>query len=352
MRKQETQTQKSPESTKGCPSREDASRRTLLVFNCYEAWVYQLRVLGYDLDIIVGLKGRYKPTWDEQMRPVPPNSRLITLQEAQQSQTSYYCIITHSTTDLLDIKHRPEPRLMVVHSTLEGCAMEEGSDDAPQTLKETLHKYLKLVGGHVVAVSMLKGKLWGFTEDIVPVGSDPDDYLPYSGEIASGLRISNFIQIRKQYLLWDLHEKAFDGIPVRIVGHNPDMRGVRAANSWDHLKRTLQSHRFYIHTANPELEDGYNMATVEAMAAGMPVLGNRHPTSPIKHGISGFLSDDPAELRKYAGMLLEDRILATMMGKEARKTAIERFSMTGFKEAFLRSIETARRKWKKRKLHR
>ncbi|MBA7711374.1 hypothetical protein ES703_120334 [subsurface metagenome] len=218
-------------------------------------------------------------------------------------------------------------------------------------MKETLHKYLKLVGGHVVAVSMLKGKSWGFTEDIVPFGSDPDDYPPYSGEIASGLRISNFIQMRKQFLLWDLHEKAFEGIPVRIVGHNPGMPGVAASESWEHLKKMLQSHRFYIHTADARLDDGYNMATIEAMAAGMPVLGNRHPTSPIKHGLSGFLSDSPYGLRKYAGILLEDRDLASKMGQQARKTFMERFPVSKFRESFLESIETARRKWESREVN-
>lgn len=336
MRKKETQTDK----------------RTLLVFNCHESWVHQLGVLGYKLDIIIGLKGQYLQTWDEQMRPIPPNSRLITLPEAQQSQTRYYCIITHNITDLLDIKQRHEPRLMVIHSTLEGRALEERSDVTPQNMKETLNKYLKLIGGHAVAISMLKGKSWGFTEDIVPCAVNTDDYLPYSGQTSCGLRVCNFIESRKKILLWDFHEKAFDGIPVRLVGHNPNMRGVGAATNWDHLKRTLQSHRFYIHTANPELEDGYNMASLEAMAAGLPVLGNRHTTSPIEHGESGFLSDDPSELRKYANMLLEDKILATMMGKEAQKTAVEQFSMTNFKEAFLQSIETARHKWGHRKYHR
>lgn len=201
------------------------AKKTLLVFNCHEALVYQLGALGYDLDIIIGLKGRYKPGWDAQIRPVPPNSRLITLPEAQQSRTSYYCIITHNITDLLDVKHRPEPQLTVIHLPIEARLVEEKSDVEPEKMKETLQKYLKLVGGHTVAVSMLKGKSWVFTEDIVPFGSDPDDYLPYSGEIASGLRISNFIQMRKQFLLWDLHEKAFDGIPVRIVGHNPGYAG-------------------------------------------------------------------------------------------------------------------------------
>ena len=319
-------------------------KKTLLVFNCHEAWVYQLGVLGYALDIIVGLKGQYKQTWDEQIRPVPPNSRLITLAEAQQSPRRYYCIITHNITDLLDIKSRPEPRLMVIHSTLEGRTLEEKSEVEPERMKEMLHKYLALVGGYAVAVSMLKGKSWGFTGDIVSFCTDPDDYLPYSGEKDCGLHICSFIESRKKILLWDFHKKAFDGIPVRLVGHNPGMPEVSASENWDHLKKMLQSHRFYIHTAEPRLEDGYNMATVEAMAAGMPVLGNRHPSSPIEHGVSGFLSDDADELRQYAGMLLEDRDLAVKMGQQARKTVFERFSMKRFKEAFLRSIETARRK--------
>ncbi|MHC4460002.1 MAG: glycosyltransferase [Planctomycetota bacterium] len=330
---------------------DQADKKTLLVFNCHEAWVYQLGSLGYDLDIIVGLKGQYKPSWDEQIRPVPRNSRLITLPEAQQSLTSYYCIITHNITDLLDVKHRPEPRLTVLHLPIEARLLEEKSNVDPEKMKEMLHKYLKLVGGHAVAVSMLKGKSWGFTDDIVPFGSDADDYLPYSGEIASGLRISNFIQKRKQFLLWDFHTKSFERIPIRIVGHNPSMPGVAASESWDHLKKILQSHRFYIHTADARLDDGYNMATIEAMSAGMPVLGNRHPSSPIKHGLSGFLSDNPDGLRKYAGILLEDRDLAAKMGQQARKTAVEHFAMSKFKESFLQSIETARHKWESREVN-
>ena len=92
------------------------------------------------------------------------------------------------------------------------------------------------------------------------------------------------------------------------------------------------------------------MATAEAMAAGLPVLGNRHPTSPVKHGVSGFLSDSPKELRHYARILLEDRDLACLMGRQARRTVIERFSLSRFKHSFLRSIEIARRKWYTRKV--
>jgi glycosyltransferase involved in cell wall biosynthesis len=323
-------------------------QKTLLVFNCHEAWIYQLGVLGYKLDIIVGLKGQYKKSWDEQMRPIPAQSRLISLSEALQSKSEYYCIITHNIADLLDIKTRSEPRLMVIHSTIEGRKIEEKSDIEPEKMKQMLHKYLNLVGGHTVAISLLKGRSWDLEEDIIPSFADPDDYPAYSGHISCGLRICNFIENRKKILQWDLHKKAFDGLAVKLVGHNPSMPGVSAAKNWDDLKKILQSHRFYIHTAEPNLEDGYNMASLEAMAAGMPVLGNRHPTSPIKHGVSGFLSDDPVELRKYATILLENRDLAVRMGRAGRKTILEHFSKHRFKESFLRSIETAREKSKGR----
>ncbi len=46
---------------------------------------------------------------------------------------------------------------------------------------------------------------------------------------AAGLRICNFISSRRQILLWDLHEKAFEGLPVTLGGHNPDIPGVEAS---------------------------------------------------------------------------------------------------------------------------
>ncbi len=323
---------------------EQIQEKRLLVFNCHEAWVHQLELLGYGLDIIVGLKGRMIQTWDARMRPMPSSSRLISLEEAQHSPCSYYCIITHNIADLLDVRDRQDPKLLVIHSTIEGRQLEEGTDVAPAAMRSMLNKYLRLVGGHAVAVSKLKGQSWGVTDDIVPFSADPTAYPPYKGDVASGLRICNFINSRKQILLWDFHSKAFQGLPVRLVGHNPDIPAVRAAQSWDELKTMLQSHRFYIHTAHPELEDGYNMATLEAMAAGIPIIGNTHPSSPIDHGVSGFLCDNPVELRRFAQMLLEDRNLAAKMGKEARKTVCERFGPERFSRGIRQSIETARRK--------
>ena len=272
----------------------------LLTFNCHEAWVYQLGALNCELDIIVGLKGRYTEGWDSHMRPLPKNAKLVALPDIINSETKYDCIITHNITDLLEVKSIPGPRIVVLHTTLEGRAVNEQSQIPVEQAKALLQQYLGLVGGHAVAISALKGKSWGMVDDVVRNGVNVKDYLPYDGGVAAGLRVSNEINKRKEILLWGFHQQVFSDLPVTIIGQNLDMEGVLPANDWQDLKLSLSKHRFFIHTADARYEDGYNFATLEAMAAGLPVLGNCNPTTPIEHGVSGFLSDNPAELRGYA----------------------------------------------------
>jgi glycosyltransferase involved in cell wall biosynthesis len=317
----------------------------LLVFDCHEAWVYQLRVLPQPMDVVVGLKGRHTDGWDVAMRPVPPNARIVQLPDVIAAAPSYYCIVAHNLTDLLDVKTLPGPRLLVIHQTLESIMREQRSATPPGEFRGAVARYIAMIRAHVVAVSALKGRSWGFDEDLVPFSADPSDYPAYQGDVQRGLRIANDIRAKANTLMWDFHERAFAGIPITLLGRNDDMPGVKPARDWTELKEALSHHRFFIHTASPELEDGYNMATLEAMAAGLPVLGNRHPTSPIEHGVSGFLSDDPAELRACAQRLLEDQQLARRMGEEARKALLRTFPVERFRTGFLASIERSRREW-------
>ena len=318
----------------------------LLIFNCHEAWIYQLRLLKCPLDIIVDLRGRHTAGWDENMRPIPAGARLVRWDDVLQERGAYRCIVAHNLTDLLDARALAGPRILMLHETIEGAAREQSLSVPLNDFRKAVTQFVRLTHTHAVAVSELKAKSWRCANDIVSNSADAEDYLPWAGDLAKGLRVANHIALRPYTLLWNFHTETFQGLPITLVGRNPGWEGVQPAKNWADLKDTFRHHRFYIHTADPKLEDGYNMAMLEAMAAGLPVLGNRHPTSPVEHGVSGFLSDNPAELRGYAQRVLADRELAGRMGLAASKLAAERFSGAKFRENFNRSIENAQILWR------
>lgn len=214
-----------------------AAHQRLLVFDCHEAWVYQLRLLDQPLDVVVGLKGRYAAGWDERMRPVPPNARVVSLEEALAATEPYDCIIAHNLTDLLDSKSLAAPRLFGIHGTLEGIVLEEGSTTPVDQMRRATAQYLSTVGAHAIAVSPLKARSWGLGDESLPPAVDAADYLPYCGDFARGLRVANHIRRRPHTLLWDFHEAAFAGLPITIIGHNDDMPDVEAARDWAELKK-------------------------------------------------------------------------------------------------------------------
>jgi len=317
-----------------------------LVFNCHEAWIHELRWLPWQIDLITDLPGRAVRGWDTAMRPLPAGARVISLEEARTQGGGWHCILCHNVSDLLAAKDLRGPRLMVIHVTLEGRMQEEQPRFTATEMQAQLLQYCQLNHVHLIAVSALKGRSWGFHGDLVRLAVNVEDYPQCTGTLSEGIRVSNLISVRPKILLWDFHRAAFEGLPIKLVGRNPDMPGVEPSRDWAELKSLLAERRFFIHTAATTMEDGYNLATLEAMATGLPVLGNRHPTSPVEDGVSGFLSDDPAQLRGYAVRLLEDRELALRMGQAARARVHEQFGVDRFRDGMVEAVEKARALYK------
>ncbi|HPV77371.1 MAG TPA: glycosyltransferase [Gemmatimonadaceae bacterium] len=283
------------------------------------------------------------------MRPLPEGARTVTLDDVRFGGVQYDCVINHNITDLLDTKFLDAPKLLVLHDMLEGRMAQQDADFDAREMRAVLNTYLASVGGHAIAISRSKAKSWGVTHVVVHNSADPEAYLPYVGDLACGLRVANHVSSKRVFLAWDFHEEALAGLPLRIVGHNPDLAGVDAADDWDHLKRMLASHRFLVHTADPRFEDGYNMAVLEAMAAGMPILTHRHPTTIVEHGVTGFVAESPLEMRTYAERLLADEALAHELGANGRRHIERHFSPDRFRVEFGKAIQEARKKWSRRR---
>lgn len=322
------------------------ARLRLLVFNCHEPWIAQLDGLPYELDILVGLKGRPEG-WNARARPLPQGARLVSLDEAR--LRTYDCVVVHNAADLLEARTLDAPRLLVIHNTLDGRVVEEGAAVEPDAIRVATRRLIDHSGAFAVAVSPMKAASWGVEDGWLRPGIDVEAFGPHVGSLARGLRVANHVHLRQRILRWRFHAIAMRGVPVTLVGENPGIAGAEAARSFQHLKDLYRVHRFYVHTASVDLEDGYNLATLEAMASGLPVLGNRHPSSPVETGVSGVLSDDPAALTAAAHAWLADPEAARRAGEAARETVRQQFPRKVFAVNFARAVQQARERWGSRR---
>ena len=131
------------------------------------------------------------------------------------------------------------------------------------------------------------------------------------------------------------------GCPARLVGDDLQDPEAKPAGSFEELVRIYRTHRCLLHVTRQEWEDGYNLSTLEAMAAGMPVVSLANRTSPLTDGVDGFTSDDPEVLRGRLQELLNDRDLARAIGERGRETVAKKFPIERFAENWREAILTA-----------
>ncbi len=313
----------------------------VLTCNSHEAYVWALSKVDIKLDIIDQLPGRYTKSWDTNIRPIPETARLMTTQQALQNPQKYDCFIGHSINDILLVKKLNIPKILLLHVSLFGYMAQENSDLTPQQVEFVLKKYLKQINGTVVAISDMKLRSWGMDGLIIPHYVDSDFFHGYVGSRTDGLRVVNQFTAKNVIINANLHKELEQKNPIKLVGFNPDIEYSNPSKDLVDLRNYYRTYRYFVHTAHPDYEDGYNLASLEAMAVGMPVITHENPSSPIINGVSGFISNDMGAL--YAGIdkLMKDQDLAQEMGAAARHFVVEHHSLAQFNKNWLYAIQTA-----------
>lgn len=324
------------------------SQRPILTLNSHEPWIYQLRHLQTPLVIADGLPGRYTNSWDLRMRPLPENGKLLPFSQAV-AAGPFACVIVHSLSDLMAVSDVDAPKLLILHTTLEHRARQDGSAVDLQQFRTMFRDYVRWSGAEVLAGTALKAASFGLACGVAGLAVE-ETTNQFHGTLARGMRVANQINQKRATLYFDFHEEALKGLPVDLYGHNPEMPGVEPCGDFEELNQQFHAHRFYVHTAAPGLEDGFNMASVEAMAAGMPVLCNDHPTNIVRHGIDGFVAKTPAEMREFALRLLADCNLATSLGSSARARAVESFPVSAFVTTIRNAMANAQKRHRSRSI--
>lgn len=309
-----------------------AIKLNILTFNWHEPYLCLLAKLGYDFQVV---EPEISPSlvrhWDVKMRSVPARVNIISLKQAKEKleDGSIDLAIAQNLQDLIYLQNYDIPKIIVFHNKLSTeLALTKNNNLTAVEYREKIEFLLKDV--KKVFISESKRADWGMDGKVILPGIDVNEYGGYTGELSSILRVGNLLQERDLMMGYTASQLITDGFPCVTLGLNPVLQGVKLSNSFDDLLNHYRQCRCYINTTVDNYEDGYNLAMLEAMAIGMPVVSTSNRTSPIRNGDNGFISGDIQRLRVYVEELLKNPKMAKDLGERGRRTVIKEFNIQTF----------------------
>lgn len=151
----------------------------------------------------------------------------------------------------------------------------------------------------------------------------------YNGHLDRGLVIVNHLARRGRRLGGDIFLDIRQRIPLDLVGMGAEELGGLGEVLHAQLPAFAANYRFLF---NPIRYTSLGLAVIEAMMTGVPVVGlaTTEVSTVIENGKSGFIDTSVDKLEEQMRKLLRDPGLARQLGENARRTALERFSISRF----------------------
>lgn len=322
----------------------------ILTFNFHEPYLCLMAKTGLPMDVGSYAQGPLQRVWHDVFRPVPPG---VTLVEEpvwrERLAVNYYdVVIAHNEMNALDVAKARCGKLLVCHNrrTFLNTTVTIDGDSDPVA---AFDKLLQFLGERFefVFISESKRADYGMPGRVILPGIDLDEYTGYRGDAPQVVRVGNTMRQRTLMFDVDFQEAVCADVPNVVYGVNPEIPDAQVARSWDALREVYRTYRCMLHVSREAYEDGYNLAMLEAMATGMPVVALANPTSPITDGVDGFVSYDAAILRERLQALLADPELARQIGQRGRETVGRLFSLEAFvarwREAIIAAAERSTR---------
>jgi hypothetical protein len=304
----------------------------ILTFLRHEPFMYELAKTGHRFDLILVDRTLWARPWDELSRPLPSNVETVGEAEdvASLDLDQYDLLLPQAYDDFELVQGSRAPKMVLFHSAASARSVRGLS--RAEALRR-LYQEWQLASIPIVYVSHHVAENWGLPGTVILHSLDVRDYEGFenNGKTAAVLTVAHFFKEREA-LGYPLHHQVVgDHIPHRIVGHNPSLPDVNPAKDWGELKGYYRDYRVYLNTTSW----GGSLAMLEAMCAGMPVVTTPRPAGEPRHtsvidGYNGFVSADPAELRRKVEFLLANPAVARAMGREGRETVLRKYGTQRF----------------------
>lgn len=127
----------------------------------------------------------------------------------------------------------------------------------------------------------------------------------------------------------DANQNTLDAFVQEIQNEIADNQlNVRMVGRRDDVDQFLKMSDVFV---LPSRKEGFGNVIIEAMACGVPpvvTFMDGVALDTVRHGFNGFIANDPSELSRYLGHLLEDEQMSRDISGNARQTVEEKFCIT------------------------
>ena len=175
---------------------------------------------------------------------------------------------------------------------------------------------------------------YGLSGTVIEPGIDVNDFIFSRNVEGAGLVVGNGLE--RNHFRLDLIKELFYQGKIIIVGENPSLN-TKSACCFNALKENYNNASVFVNLLTPP-EAPYNLATLEAIFSGLPVLSVTHPEGWFVHGYNSLLFSSEAELSLALRKLKEEPDLAEKIVSNNYDYVIKRFSIDRFKEEWTRVL--------------
>jgi glycosyltransferase involved in cell wall biosynthesis len=301
----------------------------ILTINRHTGYLYNLSKIGHQW-LVLG-------EWEQHNRPLPANFELGEWAQARRDFPKFDAVVGHDIRHDLRmflpycLRYR-KPYFQVIHGR-----RARGGFSRSRLRRFAKQLYSSLVLGPLVSLGLIRVVFispyarsdWNLDGTTIDQGINLAEMGPYQGTEPSLLTVGN--TLHREHFAFDDLMQIRKRVPVKIFGVNPNIPDCRPSKNWEELRSLYCRNRAYLNLTR-EPEDGHNLAVLEAMGSGMPVISLKHRSTPIRNGENGFLVENVSEAVERAKQLLADHDLAQSLGRCARDTVEREFSSEVFRE--------------------
>jgi hypothetical protein len=312
----------------------DTGRLRILTWHVHGSYLWYLSHLPHDiyLPVLPGHVQDYEGRtasydWPDNVIEVPADEvRDLDLDVVVTQSHRNWQVDQHR---LCGSRQRQVPRLHIEHDPPRSSPTEE---------PHPVHDPDALVV-HVTHFNQLMWDNQGRPTTVIEHGVRvPTDIEP-TYDRARGIVVVNNLGRRGRRLGVDVFERARAEVPLDLFGMNATEAGGVGELAHRQLHHESCRYRFFF---NPIRYTSLGLAVCEAMMLGLPVVGlaTTELTTVIENGVNGYIDTDVSRLVPIMRELAGDPEVARRMGGAARRTALTRFGLLRFLDAWDRTLQT------------